>query len=376
MPDLLLDSLEISNFRAFDHLKIEKLGRVNLIVGENSVGKTALLEAIRIYVERGTSDIIETILNERREFSFSFLKASARNGKTNPTTSQLANSAKNLFYGRPELKKGLAPIKIGLANSPHKSVSIEPTTYAINRDKSGLERLVEIEGDTTRLAAKSGLGLAIQFEDTRILLRPNAVIGFPADGGVEAYDDSFSHQYISSHGLAISRMKQLWDAINLSNLEDDVNEALRIISDQIERVGFVETQQQPVPIIKLRDKDSPLSLYSLGDGLDRIFGIVLSLVNAQDSILLIDEIESGLHHSVQLELWKVIFKLAHRLNVQVFATTHSWDCIVAFQEAAEQDENEEAMLIRLDRKDGRIVVTLYDERLLEMATRIGMDIRG
>jgi AAA15 family ATPase/GTPase len=106
MSDLLLDSLEISNFRAFEHLKIEKLGRVNLIVGKNSVGKSDLLEAIRIYVERGSSDIIETILNERREFSFSFLKATARNSRNNPSIFQLANSAKNLFYGRPELKKG------------------------------------------------------------------------------------------------------------------------------------------------------------------------------------------------------------------------------------------------------------------------------
>src|SRR5262245_60205982 len=44
MGNLILDSLEIQNFRTFQHLRIEKLGRVNLITGKNNVGKTSLLE--------------------------------------------------------------------------------------------------------------------------------------------------------------------------------------------------------------------------------------------------------------------------------------------------------------------------------------------
>ena len=45
----MLSSLKIRNFRTFSHLFIERLGRVNLILGKNNVGKTTLLEALFIY---------------------------------------------------------------------------------------------------------------------------------------------------------------------------------------------------------------------------------------------------------------------------------------------------------------------------------------
>ncbi len=92
-------------------------------------------------------------------------------------------------------------------------------------------------------------------------------------------------------------------------------------------------------------------------------------------MLLIDEIENGIHYSVQPELWQLIFQLARRLNVQVFATTHSWDCIKGFQRAAEKEKQEEGMLIRLGRRKGEAAVTLFDEEELGIATRQQIEVR-
>ena len=63
----------------------------------------------------------------------------------------------------------------------------------------------------------------------------------------------------------------------------------------------------------------------------RIFGIALALENAKDGLLLIDEVENGLHYSVQPDVWRFLFQAATKLNVQVFATTHSYDCIKSFE---------------------------------------------
>jgi AAA15 family ATPase/GTPase len=100
----------------------------------------------------------------------------------------------------------------------------------------------------------------------------------------------------------------------------------------------------------------------------------LALVYAKDGVLLIDEIENGLHYSVLPDVWKLIFAVANRLNVQVFATTHNWDCIEAFQQASEADPNEEAMLIRLN-GTGDTPPTLFDERKLKIATRSDIEVR-
>ncbi len=114
---------------------------------------------------------------------------------------------------------------------------------------------------------------------------------------------------------------------------------------------------------------------SLGDGMLRTLGISLALVNAKNGILLIDEFENGIYYTVQPDLWRLIFQVARRLNVQVFATTHSWDCIEGFQKAAQADDQNEGMLIRLEYKKDEVAVTLFDERRLGIATRERIEVR-
>ncbi len=66
--------------------------------------------------------------------------------------------------------------------------------------------------------------------------------------------------------------------------------------------------------------------------------MTLALVNSSNGFLLIDEFENGLHYSVLHKVWKLIFRLAKDLNVQVFATTHSHDCVTAFQAASQNSD--------------------------------------
>ncbi|HVB23053.1 MAG TPA: AAA family ATPase [Ktedonobacteraceae bacterium] len=107
----------------------------------------------------------------------------------------------------------------------------------------------------------------------------------------------------------------------------------------------------------------------------RVLTITLALVNARDGLLLIDEFENGLHYSVQPDLWRLIFQVANRLNVQVFATTHSWDCIEAFQSATEGDTQDTAMLIRLESRKHGIRATLFDQSELSIVTREQIEVR-
>ena len=188
--------------------------------------------------------------------------------------------------------------------------------------------------------------------------------------------------FIKSSGFDIKQIANLWDAIAVSVHEEDVIAALRIIDPRIEQVGMVilpdSKDTMRIPMARLHEHDYPISLRSLGDGMNRLFGIALALVNTRDGMLLIDEIENGLHYSVQSDVWRLIFEMAHRLNVQVFATTHSWECIEAFQQAAHDHAQEEGMLISLRRKDEEpeeIVVVLFDERRLSIATREQIEVR-
>ena len=80
-----------------------------------------------------------------------------------------------------------------------------------------------------------------------------------------------------------------------------------------------------------------MPLRSLGDGAVRLFGVALALANSQGGFLLIDEAENGIHHTIQRDFWRMVLLTAQANNVQVFATTHSWDCVVGFAQAAVED---------------------------------------
>ena len=178
-------------------------------------------------------------------------------------------------------------------------------------------------------------------------------------------------------GERTATLGPLWDQIALSDREKDVVEALRIIDPEISAVSMVGGEgprRTRTAIVRSDNISRPVPLRSFGDGLNRLFGIVLSLVNAKDGLLLIDEFENGMHHTVQLDAWRTVFGLAQKLDIQVFATSHSWDSIEAFQKAA-AEAPEEGVLVRLSRKGEDIIPTLFREKELAVATRDHIEVR-
>lgn len=369
---LILNSLEIQGFRGFRHLRIEKLGRVNLIVGKNSVGKTALLEALWLYATQGALSTVWNILELRDEGNRP-ISIRLRRGRSESSDPTLA--IKHLFYGRPDVRKpiGGTSILIGPIDDYEKTLSImlirPGPDFASLIAKNRTDEVVEIAGSlvpclSIKLGGKSKA-------DWRLDVEPSP-----------AYEtDAINHVFISANGLDMLEIVRIWDnKIALRN-EQPVLRAIHIIDKRVEDLDIVSDSnlgddRVRIPKVRLSNmgEGEPVPLRSLGDGMNRLFGIALALVNSKDGILLIDEVENGLHYSVQPDVWKLIFETARNLKVQVFATTHSWDCIEAFQKAA-QESPEDGMLVRLSEKNGEIISTLFDERRLTIATQEDIEVR-
>ena len=382
MGNLLLNSLEIRNFRGFHHLQIERLGRVNLIVGKNNIGKSSLLEALRLYTQRFSPTLVWEILRARDESRYSsgvldeskYLLTSRSLDRPENLESQLL-ALKYLFYGRKTIRTHVELIQIGPLNSQDETLSISIGWYAEEVDEQGRlkRRLLEpeeysvVDNPLPRFTIQMGKQSKIDYPLTfSRLIRPEL--------------EEINSFFVGANGLSGNQAGNLWDQTTLKSKDVDVLTSLHIIAPGVEGYSFVgDTESRTglgrVPIVRIKDIDEPLPLRSLGDGMQRILGIALALVNTTDGILLIDEIENGIHYSVQPELWQLIFQLARRLNVQVFATTHSWDCIEGFQKAAQEDKQEEGMLIRLSLKKGEIGATLFDEEELGIATREQIEVR-
>lgn len=193
--------------------------------------------------------------------------------------------------------------------------------------------------------------------------------------------------HVPTDFLNAEALANLWDKIALSPKEDQVIQALQIIDGHLDRLTFVEDINSPpsrnknrLAIVKLNNSDERIPLNSMGDGMFRILQLVLSVFPAKDGILLIDEFENGLHFSVQEEVWRIIFKLAEELNIQVFATTHSWDCIESFTKVAIENKKEDGVLLKVSKSkltsdNGKVIATVYDESELKTITASDLEVR-
>jgi AAA15 family ATPase/GTPase len=112
----------------------------------------------------------------------------------------------------------------------------------------------------------------------------------------------------------------------------------------------------------------------------RVLQLMLKLFPAKGGFLLIDEFENGLHFTIQEKVWRLIFDLAEKLDIQVFATTHSWDCIESFAKVAVERTDVEGVLFRVGRSikssdQGRIIATVFDEDKLFSITQADVEVR-
>jgi hypothetical protein len=164
--------------------------------------------------------------------------------------------------------------------------------------------------------------------------------------------DSGPVLFLGTETVSVSRLGQLWDNIVLTPEEAGVVTAIQIVEPDIERIAFAgEGRLSRSIFLKPAGTEQRIPLGSMGDGLRRLLVLALHLVSAKGGYLLVDEIDTGLHHTVMVDLWKLVIETASRLGVQVLATTHSLDCVraLAWVQEKNQELASEVTLHRIER---------------------------
>ena len=354
-PDqnLHLPSLVIKNFRGIDELTIPRLGRVTLLTGKNGVGKTTVLDAVRVWADRGISEVFDTMLIDRGDWL-----AIAENGQM-----RIVPDRMGLFTDREDYKKAL--ISIGPSDDPS-------ATLIIKEGVAPWDPYAPIERQGSY---KSSVALERQFGtyDPVSPVQPIVLLSLP---------EIVDCEILGPNGPADDTIEQYWNEVALSHHEDRAMEALNLItSSRVERVAMISAAGQAGLVYrrrmmaKVEGHTNPVPLRSLGDGAFRTFAVALALANSKDGFLLIDEAENGIHHSIQAKFWNMVLQTAERNNVQVIATTHSWDCVVGFAQAANELEDVEGLLVRLERPPAGLRPITYDESRLASVTKYDIEVR-
>jgi len=363
----VLTSLEIKNFRTFKHLRIERLGRVNLVVGKNNVGKTTLLEALRLYGAYWPPATVASILDERNEIV----------GASEGSELLLLES---LLHGRNVSEGSQILIRDAQVPSGRNLVA----TFVSGNDAVD-------KGESKRnssLAQPGRWALKIAVNGSEVTVRANEISryrsGFTNVGTMRVAGTPFLRGTMCG-GATEAMMAAWWDELSLTEAEDRILNALRLIAP-IKRVGFVadpRVREHRIAKASLEGQRQPVPMAALGDGVVRMFQIAVAMefavTNREEtfSLLLIDEVESGVHHTLHPGLWRFILQAARALDVQVFATTHSWDCLKGLAKATKEDVETNAEAIRLEQVEGeeQTGAVIIDREGLPIVVRDSIEVR-
>lgn len=370
MP-LKITSIALQGFRAFRDFKVEELGRVNLITGKNNAGKTSLLEALRLLSAKAEPEALDAVLAYREEES--------RRDWGEDGVKSLLQGMLSLFHGFPSLAENPGPMVIAVQGEAHPmKLELKFNWMDLNKKAAG------VKGGTANNEMSDDLALqaATWKEDGGISVRVYPLWQFDTllqdRRGLEPPTwEGIPWVFVDpDNELETTELARLWDEITLTPLQERVIDALQIVDPGISAVNMISRgrRRSRIAVARSNHIPYPVPLRSFGDGMSRLFGIILSLVNAKDGLLLIDEFENGLHYTTQHKAWKVIFSLAEELDVQVFAASHSWDAVEAFQEAAAATP-EVGALIRLNRRKDNIIPTVFNEQDLEVVTEDRLEVR-
>lgn len=372
----MLDSLLVKNFRLFKELKIPELRRVNLVVGRNNSGKSALLEAVELYASQASLKVLADLITKRQET----WSAQIAGEKNDP------NPLRHLFYGHQLPAVNERGIVIGPIQQADQQLKLHVGAYQLLEEEGVLRRVPTEQFMTPMLGDLPAVELSLIATEngkTRRLLELNrnpleAATLYRKTTNLLPTEPKMITQIVPARNMTEEKLAELWDAINLTGLDEEVIAGLQLLERNIIGIAFVEDRVlrgSRLPIVRMSHSTEPLPLKSMGDGILRLFHITIALVNARNGIVLIDEIENGLHWSVQAKVWEMIFQLAEKLNVQVFASTHSRDCIKGF-EAVWQKYEALGCFFRLNSVATRsTTVTMYSCETLSDALETDVEVR-
>ncbi len=318
----MLESLTIENFRGFEKLELTGLRRVNLIVGKNNVGKTTLLEALTLVTNPDAVQTLPDVFRSNAPADENFFRWLLRDGAAGPASIEAVDEiGKRKFAFKAKVAAHTAGIPLAW--------------------------LTEKAGFTFHALQSKALKVHAVSVQQRDL-----------DGLVSAFAKLMRSPGDETQFTAI--LKQVDPRI--------VSLRLDVLDDSSKPFIAVD--------IGLRDR-TPLS--QVGQGIHRLVSIFSELYGKRPDVCFIDEIENGIHYSAFPTLWRGIAEVAQKLGIQVFATTHSRECLQAahevFEERAALGEAYELGVIQLYRTDAGVTGRVLQEKHLDAAVTSDIELR-
>jgi len=313
-----ITNLTIENFRGFDEVKLSGLQAVNLIVGENNAGKTSFLEALAAVASPHAFQQLPGLFR-------------ATESHSNPRFFRwMLRDAPGVVEGFIE---ATGP-ELGNRISFYPKMPPDPAQGARVQDSARLQAFASRTSKEMRFCAVS-----------------------------------------VHHGTPDSLVKSFGGAVRPSSGEEIMHEVLRSVDSRIKRIRVDPTEHGNIIAVDMGLSES-IPLSQAGQGIFRLVAILSVLLGMKPQLCVIDEIENGIHYTALPRMWRGLAKVSELLGIQIFATTHSKECLEAAHRVfcvEDPDKVRDFAVIQIMRVKERIMARVLDEEHVDAAVEIDIE---
>lgn len=343
-----ISSFEAIHYRSIDGLSLRNMSRANLITGVNGIGKTALIEAIWLFTGRRNPGLLwnrnvqrsnHPVIDPVAELSDGFIEFRGKeNGKEDKWKVEFESVERVERVPFDENDTESPPIPIaGRLHSWSGDELIDDVPRSMHDTPSG----AVLYGIPPRHEKK---GVCIIEGTSWQLVMP--------DEFLQRYSDMVRE----GHKPALTK-------------------ALNLILPGIKDIELLTDKMGKSYLSANTSTDARLPLQALGGGVVRLFRLYLNFFTARRGMVLVDEVENGMHYAVLRDLWRLVRSAMHEWDVQFVATTHSAECIDAAMEIFEREPDDLSIHKLYTDDAGRVKATTFTGETLEGARDLQLEVR-
>jgi AAA15 family ATPase/GTPase len=307
MSDHFIKNIEITTYKCFDQFEASGFKRVNLIGGKNNMGKTILLEALYLNTQ------------EAKQFVAAIRYISSKRF--------IDNSSKKISELYMDLLEANIDYKISSNNGDISFSKIEKKNIFL------VDYVLEVKNQLFN-------------QQNPILLNEPSTLKSISLGNLTHLniDKKRPSFFLSPTKITAYELSLLYEKIQLNDLEEKITKYLNNFDKEIEQFKIFSGE-----LIKLKKSGKYHGLGEFGDGTKAYIAMIIAIYNCENGFLMIDELENGIHYTQFDQLWRIILSASKEVNCQIFATTHSKECIDSYARIAKKRMDEEIAFIELGR---------------------------
>jgi AAA15 family ATPase/GTPase len=335
----MIKDIEIVEYKGFKNLKLDNLSQINIISGENNIGKTALLEALFLYKNVYDNDLytIFGILLSLQPFL-----PIAKNRDI--TKNRIKNYLKNICY---LVKTNDIDININYKSS-----------YQLTKEEKKYVKEKFNQDYTDFIVCYINKNLDILAIDN------------------ENLENFYNNDYINSSKPTNKELVKLYSNIQSKGIQHKFLTYLKLLDDDIEWIEPQLLDNEMLLRINLKNPERSLVSSELGEGTNRYIEILATLLSNSNGTVFIDEVENGIHYRKLYDVWRAIIEIVQKEKIQLFVTTHDRESIEALSEASRDVNFNQISSVKLEKDKNNVIFPIILNHDSFLATvDSGMDIR-